>query len=287
MVDYRIWYRHGEHLKVGDHQIFVKENMTGDKPVIFFLHGFPTSCYDWYKIWPKLHKTYDLLAFDFLGFGYSDKPYPYDYSLIEQTDIAESILQQKGIKSCYLLAHDYGVSVAQEMIARRMSDSTLPTIQKLMLLNGGLFAETHRPRRIQTLLLGRWGKYVNMALSKKSLSKNLIQVFGPNTPPSEQELDAFWDIINYNNGKRCFSRTIHYMHDRQEHRDRWVDAMQRTKTPMRLVNGPLDPVSGQHLVDRYRELIPDPDAVVLDDIGHYPNVEAPQEIIWQINQYFV
>jgi pimeloyl-ACP methyl ester carboxylesterase len=55
--------------------------------------------------------------------------------------------------------------------------------------------------------------------------------------------------------------------------------MQTTRVPLRLVNGPDDPVSGAHMVARYRELIPAPDTVSLPGIGHYPQVEAPSAVL--------
>ena len=30
---------------------------------------------------------------------------------------------------------------------------------------------------------------------------------------------------------------------------------------------------------RYRELVPHPDVVLLDGIGHYPQLEAPQRVL--------
>lgn len=286
MLDYRIWYNHGEYPEYKGFKIYARENKQMDKPALLLLHGFPTSSYDWYKIWPKLHKNYRLIAFDFLGFGYSDKPYPYNYSIEEQTDITEFILRHYNVTECYIMAHDYAVSVAQEMLARRIEDPSLPKIRKLIFLNGGLFPETHIARPIQKLLLGRWGKLANKFLGKESLKKNLNNVFGPNTKPSDIELEAFWNIINHKEGKRCFHLTIHYMNDRIKNRERWLSALQNTSTPLRLVNGPEDPVSGRHMVERYKELIPNPDIVLLDEIGHYPNVESPQEIVWQVMQYF-
>ena len=49
--------------------------------------------------------------------------------------------------------------------------------------------------------------------------------------------------------------------------------------PMRFINGLLDPVSGAHMVERYRELIPGPDVIELEGIGHYPQVEAPGRVL--------
>jgi pimeloyl-ACP methyl ester carboxylesterase len=33
------------------------------------------------------------------------------------------------------------------------------------------------------------------------------------------------------------------------------------------------------LAERYRELVPDPDVVLLDDLGHYPQLEAPDRVV--------
>ena len=55
---------------------------------------------------------------------------------------------------------------------------------------------------------------------------------------------------------------------------RWVGALLQSDVPLRLVDGALDPVSGAHLAERYRELVPNPDVVLLPDVGHYPQLEA-------------
>ena len=49
--------------------------------------------------------------------------------------------------------------------------------------------------------------------------------------------------------------------------------------PLRFINGPADPVSGAHMAARYRELVPNPDVVLLDGIGHYPQLEAPEQVL--------
>ena len=69
---------------------------------------------------------------------------------------------------------------------------------------------------------------------------------------------------------------MRYMADRRQHRERWVAALRKSPAPIRLINGVVDPVSGAHLVDRYREVVdPNVDVVRLENIGHYPQVEDP------------
>ena len=51
--------------------------------------------------------------------------------------------------------------------------------------------------------------------------------------------------------------------------------MQRNEVPLRVIDGEVDPISGAHMVERYRQLVPNADSVLLTNIGHYPQIEAP------------
>ncbi|MNP72806.1 hypothetical protein D3C76_1694290 [compost metagenome] len=55
--------------------------------------------------------------------------------------------------------------------------------------------------------------------------------------------------------------------------------MQREGVPLRFINGVVDPLSGAHMVERYRQLVPEPDTVLLPGIGHYPHTEAPMQVL--------
>jgi pimeloyl-ACP methyl ester carboxylesterase len=69
------------------------------------------------------------------------------------------------------------------------------------------------------------------------------------------------------------------MEQRRQHRPRWVGALVNATVPRKLLCGALDPVSGRHLAERYRELVPDADVTLFDDLGHYPHLEAPEAIL--------
>ena len=70
------------------------------------------------------------------------------------------------------------------------------------------------------------------------------------------------------------------MSDRIEYRERWVQALKDVKVPLALINGSVDPVSGAHMVAHYRDIIGEPDYLKeLSDIGHYPQVEDPQNVV--------
>ncbi|MGB0863735.1 MAG: alpha/beta fold hydrolase [Saprospiraceae bacterium] len=69
------------------------------------------------------------------------------------------------------------------------------------------------------------------------------------------------------------------MQERQDNRTRWVEAIQQTNIPVRLINGVSDPISGQDMADRYQVIIPNPDVVELKNIGRFPLVEAPEAVL--------
>jgi len=142
-----------------------------------------------------------------------------------------------------------------------------------VLLNGGLFPETHRPLLIQKLLLSPLGPVLGLVMNPHAFARSFSTIFGPDTRPSASELEEFWSVVRREGGNRIMHRLIRYIPERHANRERWVGALQRTKVPLRVIDGPLDPVSGQHMVDRYRELVPNPDTVTLPGIGHYPQVE--------------
>jgi pimeloyl-ACP methyl ester carboxylesterase len=183
----------------------------------------------------------------------------------------------------HVLAHDYGDSVAQELLARHQDGRI--RLAGCVFLNGGLFPETHHPVLVQKLLLSPIGPLIGRLFSRQKLAQTFARVFGPQTQPGEQELDDFWSLVAHNNGPAVMHRLIRYMPERREQRERWVAAMQATTVPMRVIDGAVDPISGAHMVARYRELIANPDTVLLDDIGHYPQTEAPEQVLAHYLQF--
>lgn len=248
--------------------------VAGQGEPLLLIHGFPTASWDWHYLWQPLTQRYRVIACDMLGFGESSKPQDHDYSLLEQADLQQALLEHLRVEQAvHVLAHDYGDSVAQELLARHYEGTF--AMASCVFLNGGLFPETHRKLLVQKLLLSPLGWLVGRMFSRKHLVKSFTQIFGPDTRPSESELDDFWSLIEINQGPRIIHRLIDYIPERIVQRDRWLAAMRRGDVPMRVIDGAVDPISGAHMVERYRELIPNADAVLLQGIGHYPQTEAP------------
>ena len=236
------WKAGGSYYRYQQHQIFVREEGVGE--TLLLIHGFPTASWDWQQLWPKLVEKYHVISPDLLGFGFSDKPRNYLYSILDQANMIEALLQHKNIERAKIISHDYGDTVAQELLTRfntrqNRGEAGLE-ITHLCLLNGGLFPEVHRPLLVQKVLMSPVGFIVGRLFNRAKLGKNFKNIFGPNTQPTEKELDDFWTLVAGNGGRYVFHLLIRYMAERVQYRDRWVGALQETKIPLRFINGLAD-----------------------------------------------
>ena len=105
------------------------------------------------------------------------------------------------------------------------------------------------------------------------------RVFGPDFPPEPEWLEQSWRLAIADGGRAMFPSLIRYMAERQLHRERWVGTVTAPRVPMRLILGSEDPVAGLPTAERYRELAPEPDIVLVPGAGHYPHVERPEAVL--------
>lgn len=280
------WRDAGEFITVGDRRIYCRR--AGAGPRLLLMHGFPTSSFDWAQMWPMLASRFEVLAFDLLGLGFSAKPRGHRYRVHEQADLAEAVAHHYGWSEAFVLAHDYGDTVAQELLARSDRDPPHAALRvlRLCLLNGGLFPETHRARVIQRLLASPLGPGLVGLMRRRGFARSLNALFSPTRRLGETAIDEYWALLRHGDGIRAVPSLLGYMAERRRERARWVGALQTTETPVRLICGALDPVSGLHMAERYRELVPRADVVVLADVGHFPQLEDPERVFAAATAFF-
>jgi pimeloyl-ACP methyl ester carboxylesterase len=270
------WLAAGSSFDFRGRRIFLRREGSG--PPLLLVHGYPTSSWDWHRVWDDFAARYSVVAPDMLGMGFSDKPLDHTYGIVDHADMHEALMAHLGVRRVHVLAHDLGVSVVQEMLARRLEGAALPEIASVTFLNGGLFAECYKPRLVQRVLCSPLGGLVGPRIPRRAFESTLRELFGPDTQPSDSDLSQMWELVGYGGGRRVTHRVGRFILDRVALRDRLVEPLVRRLVPVRLVNGSLDPNSGAHMARRYRELVAEADVVDLPRIGHWPQLEAPAEV---------
>jgi pimeloyl-ACP methyl ester carboxylesterase len=243
------------------------------------LHGFPSSSHDWAKIAPALAERYALTMPDLLGFGASSKPREHRYSLLEQADLVEALWEREGIESTVVVAHDYSVSVAQELLTRRAAGALAVDMRAIHFMNGGIYPDLHRPQPTQVALLDPvQGPQISAAMNGELFAASLAPTF-PEGYDSGPDAAAIWQSFHLHDGQANTHLLIRYIEDRRENAERWTQVLETTDVPLTFVWGMLDPVSGAHMAERIRERLPGAPFTALEDVGHWPPLEAPERVV--------
>ena len=147
------WQSSGETERVGGNSIYVRTSAgEEDAPALLFLHGFPSSSYDFRELLARV-PDHAALAFDFLGFGLSEKPRRHRYSLFGQADLAEELAcRHFPGREVFLVAHDMGTSVATELLARDVEGKSRIAISGALLFNGSIVLDKASLTASQRLL---------------------------------------------------------------------------------------------------------------------------------------
>jgi pimeloyl-ACP methyl ester carboxylesterase len=272
------WAAEARRIEVGDLSLAVHD--VGEGPVATFLHGYPSSSLDALPLIDRLTGV-RVVAPDLPGFGASDKPVGHPYSIHGAVDAVEAIWDQLGITSTVLVAHDYSVSVAQELLARQAEspDGRAATVTGVVWSNGGLYPDLHRPTYGQQLLLDpEHGAELAAAMTEDAFANGIRITWGERRPMGDEEVHDMWRALEHDGGARQMHALLHYVADRRANADRWRAALEANAVPMCFVWGELDPVSGGHVAERLAERLPSVPLVRLMDVGHWPPLEAPDEL---------
>ncbi|GBF42852.1 hydrolase [Leptospira ellinghausenii] len=253
----------------------------GEGEPLLLLHGYPFNSYDWNWVMEDLSKHYQLVFIDLLGMGFSDKPQNHTYSFEEYVDLINTLIKKLNIKKIRILAHDLAVSIVEEMLGN--IDSLDFEILSVAFMNGGLFTDVYKPRMIQRLLSqtpDAIGKYLSKKIKRNSIENSLKKMFGPETGPNSDLLNEYWNILNYNQGKDIAYLIGRLVFDKVKYQKQWIKTLKNTQIPFCYICGPFDPNSGTHMAERFKKEYPFASVYFLSSkIGHWPQVEAPKEVI--------
>lgn len=273
------WEEAGTYEDVLGRRLFVHREEAAAEPLLLYLHGFPSSSYDWRPLLElRRERGEATLAFDFLGFGLSEKPPDHVYTLAWQADAAEELVRRAGSPPVFVVAHDMGTSVATELMARDLRGELGMNLTGALLFNGSMLLHLAQPTPGQRLLRSRLGPLFARLTSERTFRAQFGRVFSPAHPLSAEEAADQWSLIARGGGQRIAHKTINYMAERERFTERWHGAIREWPGPLALAWGLQDPVARVEVLDGLRELRPGVPVTELPDAAHYPQIEEPARI---------
>ncbi|MBU2947046.1 alpha/beta fold hydrolase [Zobellia uliginosa] len=134
----------GKTISINNYSIFYREAGNPENETILLLHGFPSSSHMYREIINELSDKYHLVAPDYIGFGLSDMPLvsEFEYTFENIAKSVSDFIETLGLKSFYLLMHDYGGPIGFRIA------TTYPSyIKGLIIQNANAYMEG----------IGEWG----------------------------------------------------------------------------------------------------------------------------------
>ncbi len=268
-------------------QIFHVELGEPGNPVLALVHGFPTCSIDWFEAAERLSTRYRVCALDFPGYGFSDKPRGWGYSLRRDAELLDHYLAEVvGAESVVMVAHDRGDSVALIHAANAAERRTRVALGHLVLSNANIFLPLSNLTDAQRLMLHN-PKLLEQLTPELLAAGMGALTFTPPRGPEDPEVQALSATFAHDNGVAVLHETVQYLVERSVDEQSWLLALAAAAVPTTVIWGVYDAVSpirvATHVWHEYLMFKPGRNALYLiPGANHYLQNDRPDAFVQSV-----
>ena len=246
----------------------------GKGDTILFVHGTPSWSFDFRQVIKKLSPNFRCIAIDHIGFGLSDKPEHYDYTIQNHCKTLEKFIVEKELTGITLVVHDFGGPIGFNFAIQ------YPTkIKRIVVLNSWMWSSQKDPdfiklsKILKSPLLPFLYRYLNF--SPKYI---LPQSFGnhPISAPILKQYTKPFANPSQRNGALAFAKSL--LTDQDWFEDLWHKKSSIANKPLLLIWGMKDPILKPSYLEKFRSGFNNTKIIQLDSCGHFPQEEKPDEV---------
>ncbi len=265
----------------GPHRIHVREH-PGAEPPIVLMHGFPDNLHLYDRLAPRLSPPRRVVAFDFLGWGGSDKPSGHPYTAARQVGDLDAVITQLRLARVTLVAHDASGPPAIDwalahpervagLVLLNTYDCEMPTLrppEAIWLSSTPLVRNVARP---VSRLFGNWvfrrmyrwqvGRSIRDADVRSGFVPLLYRQF--EAPPSARP--AFFRL---NEDLRPTIRS----------RTGMVPKLRAFRRPVRIIFGDADRYLNSGVARKFHELLPGSELFLVPGAAHFVQMDEPERV---------
>ncbi len=268
-------------------EIFHVEAGDPGAPVLLLVHGFPTSSIDWVESIDRFAERFHVCALDFPGYGFSDKPAGWGYSLFRDVQLLRHYLSDVvSTSSATVLAHDRGDSVALILAGGHAGEGASLEIERLFLMNANIFLPLSNLTDAQRMMLG---EETAPLLLDNATPELLAAGMGAATffPPREADdpaIQALAETFAHEDGLRVMHETIQYLRERSADETEWLDSLAGSAVPTTVIWGLNDTVAPPRVAawvwNEYVMRKPGANSIYfIADAGHYLQNDRPEAVV--------
>ena len=239
------------------------------REAVVFVHGNPGSGADFSELIAKLGESRRVLAPDMPGYGKSDRPVDFDYTVEGYATFLGRIFDEKGVDRVHLALHDFGGAWGLAWAAFNIERA-----KSLVLFNIGLMPgyEWHKLARIwRTPVLGE----LSMLTMTKSMFSKALNAENPKPFP-----DAFIDRMYADMDwpmKRGVLKLYRASSNPGEAAARLAPVFRENRLPALIIWGEADTYVPVQFANMQKDFF-DAEIHTLPNAGHWPMIDEPAEV---------
>ncbi len=252
-------------------------DIPGPGPAVVLMHGFPDNIHLYDQLYPLLAGHREVVAFDWIGWGQSDKPAPkvFPYTSATMTNELAAVVQARNLSGFTLVAHDssgppgidYSIAnpakVAKLVLLNTYYELT-PTLRPpeaiVFAADPGLQAAENAleadPTVVQSLYQWQLHTFVSTKPGADTFINNLYTEF----PEARPAFVALNDVLYSEVGNRKASQ------------------LTRLTMPVAIVWGSDDPYLNTGVAQDFKANIPGATLELIAHAGHFVQFDAPQQV---------
>jgi pimeloyl-ACP methyl ester carboxylesterase len=261
--------RHGEVFVGGVRSPTLEAGTEGAAEAVVFVHGNPGSTHDWARLVREAGEHGRAIALDMPGFGEADKPETFPYTVEGYAEHLRGTLEELGVRRAHLVLHDFGGPWGLHWAARHpegLASVTLIDTGVLVGYRWHMLAQIWRRRGV--------GEAFFKITTRSGLRLALRR--GQPRPLPEEALELMYRANKDPGTQRAVLRLY-----RATPADGLAHLSERLRSldpPTLVLWGRHDPYLKVKFAERQRDTFPGAEVVVLDDSGHWPMWDAPEEL---------
>lgn len=263
------------------HRIYIRE-YPGEEPTIILMHGFPDNLHLYDRLSPRLSPPRRVIAFDFLGWGASDKPPGYPYTASNQVGDLDAVVTQLRLQQVILVAHDASGPPAIDW-ALDQSDR----VAGLVLLNT-YYCAMPMLRSPEAIWLFSTPVIRNIArpvsrMFRHSIFRHMYQWqvgrFFRDAEVRNQFLPLLYQQFDATPSARpAFFRLNEDLLPTIRSRTRMIPKLREFRRPVRIIFGDADPYLNKDVARRFHELFPISELFLVPGARHFVQMDEPAQV---------
>jgi len=277
----RIHHAKNSHfVEVDNLRVHYQEFGSKDNPTLILIHGYSASTYVWQRVAPMFaEKNFHVVAVDLIGFGFSQKPAWFDYSIESQANMISRFMDSLGIEKATVIGSSYGGAVASTLALDYAEQ-----VEKLVLVDAVCNDDVKNHPILRLANIRGLGEIISAFLvdSKLFLKRRMRGTLAPANHHliTKERIEAVRRPLNAADGHRSILQTArNWQACRIEQDAHFI------KQSALIIWGERDTVIPIRNGEKLQQSISDSRFVVFKYCGHVPQEEASENFVEVVTEF--